>query len=124
MAEVIYSFESPLVLDNVVYRCHAAGRSHESGWQGWIEFRSAPGDDVRRTRLETTQPTRAALRAWAAGLNYAYLQDAIARAVEPLILRQRDDESRAFFSGPAPVSVVAASREVALDQHPALRLLI
>ena len=123
VAEVIYSFESVVVFGEVVYLAHVAGRVHGPAWEGWIEFQSEEGDDIRRTHRETTQPDRTALRAWAIGLPSTYLQEAFARAVEPLILRARDEASQAFFPGPAPASVAAPSNRGASASHPARRLL-
>jgi hypothetical protein len=124
VAEVIHSFESAVVFGEIVYVAHLAGRVRGPAWEGWIEFQSEDGDDIRRTHLETTQPDRTALRAWAFHLPASYLEEAFARAVEPLIMRARDETSQAFFEGPAPVSVAAPSNHGASASRLARRRLI
>lgn len=124
MAEVIYSFESVVVFREVVYFAHLAARVCGPAWEGWIEFQSEEGDDIRRTHLEITRPNRTALRAWAVDLPSSYLEEAFARAVEPLIMRARDEPSQAFFQGPAPGAVAAPSNRGAFASQPARRRLI
>ena len=68
--------------DGHVYRARAFGTRREDGtWIGWIEFSPHGGGLVRRTLRETTQPSRAALRYWALGLDEVYLEGALERAV-------------------------------------------
>ena len=116
MAEVIYSFESVVVFREVVYLAHLAARVSGPAWEAWIEFQSEEGDDIRRTHLETTRPNRTALRAWAVDLPSSYLEEAFARAVEPLIMRARDEPSQAFFQGPAPATVAKPQRVRVADR--------
>jgi amphi-Trp domain-containing protein len=59
---------------------YGEGRA-DGTWEGWLEF--APltaGLPARRTGRETTQPDRAALEYWAAGLEPLYLAGAFERA--------------------------------------------
>jgi hypothetical protein len=113
MAEVIHVFEHPLTLDNVAYTVQVCGRPAGNIWEGWIEFLSDESDDVRRTRRETTQPTRSALEYWAGGLSATYLEGAMQRTFDPPPIRQRMVRSRPQFDGPAeplpPYPVVAES---------------
>ena len=69
--------------DGHSYRAAAYGRARRDlSWIGWLEFSPVgTGGRTRRTGRETTQPDRAALRYWAAGLEPVYLEGAVARAV-------------------------------------------
>ncbi|MGH9172878.1 MAG: hypothetical protein ACRD1H_00905, partial [Vicinamibacterales bacterium] len=71
-------------------------------WEGWIEFASADGTDIRRTRRETTQPNREALEYWATGLSGTYLEGALARTLKPPAARGPKITSVPFFETPAP----------------------
>lgn len=70
-------------LDGHLYRARVMGRERRDGtWTGWLEFSPrGSGGVVRRTRTETTQPRRLALRYWALGLELVYLEGALARAL-------------------------------------------
>jgi hypothetical protein len=114
MAEVIQVFEDPIYLNREPYRAQVVGRPAGNIWEGWIEFVSADGEDVRRTPRETTQPDRDALRYWATGLSGTYLEGALARTLEPRVVR-RSRPAAAFFEAPAPnpvLDVVADDRAV------------
>jgi hypothetical protein len=106
MSEVIHTFDAPVILKAVAYRVQVVGRQSGHIWEGWIEFASEDGSDVRRTRRETTQPDRNALTYWATGLSRTYLEGALTRALEPLILRPRRQPTMPFFEAPAPGPVV------------------
>lgn len=69
--------------DGHVYKVRALGRQRaDKTWIGWLEFSPrGTGGLVRRTRRETTQPSRDALRYWAAGLQATYLEGALVRAL-------------------------------------------
>jgi hypothetical protein len=69
--------------DGHSYRARAMGRQRRDGtWIGWLEFTpSGSGGIVRRTDRETTQPSEGAVRYWALGLELAYLEGALERAV-------------------------------------------
>jgi hypothetical protein len=105
MAEVIHVFEQPIFLDGVPYRSQVCGREAGHIWEGWIEFIATDGSDVRRTRRETTQPNRDALRYWATGVSGTYLEGALTRTLEPLPVSIREPASVPLFEGPAPNSV-------------------
>ena len=98
MSEVIYIFNA-ITLDGVTYNAQVVGRKSGHIWEGWIEFESQDGADVRRTRRETTQPNRAALKYWASGLSRTYLEGALRRALEPLIVRPRTEPDDAVLPG-------------------------
>jgi hypothetical protein len=102
MSEVIYVFNYAVTLDGVSYNAQVSGRRAGHIWEGWIEFESQDGADLRRTRRETTQPNREALTYWATGLSRAYLEGALKRALEPLIVRPRMQPATPFFPAPAP----------------------
>ena len=83
MAELIQEF-TDAVRDarGRLYVARAYGEEGAGGtWVGWLEFRPLGGGAVRRTERETTQPDRGALEYWATGLEHAYLEGALARAV-------------------------------------------
>jgi len=68
--------------DGHVYRARAFGSRRADGtWVRWIEFSPHDGGIVRRTRRETTQPSRDALLYWALGLDGVYLDGALERAI-------------------------------------------
>ena len=69
--------------DGHLYRARVMGRQRADGtWIGWLEFSPrGSGGVVRRTRRETTQPSREALRYWATGLEPTYLEGALERAL-------------------------------------------
>ena len=81
MAEVVRTIDEPILLNGVPYRAQVAGRPNGNVWEGWIEFWSENGDDLRRTPRETTQPDRNALVYWASGLSGTYLEGALARTL-------------------------------------------
>ena len=82
MAELIQTYTETLRDSRgEEFTASAHGEERAGGtWEGWLEFRSAPGE-VRRTGRETTQPNRDALRYWASGLEPVYLDGAFSRAV-------------------------------------------
>jgi len=110
MSEVIHIFDISVVLDDVPYRAQVVGRPTGNIWEGWIEFESLDGSDVRRTGRETTQPNRDALTYWATGLSGTYLEGALLRALEPLIVPPRMQPAVPFFQAPAPGRPAAATR--------------
>jgi hypothetical protein len=77
--------------DGHLYRARAFGRQRsDHTWIGWLEFSPrGSGGIVRRTRRETTQPSRDALRYWAAGLQATYLEGALVRALHASSERSR-----------------------------------
>jgi hypothetical protein len=69
--------------DGHAYRARAIGAERADGtWIGWLEFRPVgSGGLARVTGRETTQPSEAAVRYWAEGLQPGYLEGALVRAV-------------------------------------------
>ena len=69
--------------DGHVYTARVFGRGRKGGtWVGWLEFTPrGTGVVVRRSPIETTQPSRDALVYWATGLEPVYLEGALARAI-------------------------------------------
>ena len=70
--------------DGHLYKARVLGRQRGDGtWIGWIEFSPrGTGGVVRRTKRETTQPSRNALRYWASGVQRTYLEGALNRALQ------------------------------------------
>lgn len=65
------------------YHARACGRSAEDGlWEGWIEFERIGGRETLRSPKETVQPNRLDADYWASGLTHAYLEGALARALD------------------------------------------
>jgi hypothetical protein len=102
VSEVIHVFDAPVYFANRHYRVQVCGKPEGHLWQGWIEFVSEDGTDLRRTRRETTQPDREALLYWAGGLSVTYLEGALARTVEPPSVRRVPPLTEPHFDRPAP----------------------
>jgi hypothetical protein len=102
MAEVILVSEEQVFLNGVGYTAQVVGQQAGHLWEGWIEFASEDGLDVRRTPRETTQPNRQALNYWATGLSGTYLEGALARTLPPAVPRRREVLAAPFFDAPAP----------------------
>lgn len=83
MAEVVYVFEHPIVIDGLPYVVQVAARPDGHIWEAWIEFVAFEGSDARRTPRETTQPDRDAVVYWAQGLSLTYLEGALQRTIRP-----------------------------------------
>lgn len=69
--------------DGTPYRASIFGGSRaDDTWTAWIEFDATDGSRRRlRTGQETSQPDRAAVEYWAAGLEPIYYDGALSRAV-------------------------------------------
>ena len=105
MAEVINTIEHPVLLNGVPYRAQIVGRPNGNIWEGWIEFASDNGSDVRRTPRETTQPDRNALVYWSQGLSGTYLEGALARTLTRLKVT-RHAMPEPFFEAPEASPVI------------------
>ena len=105
MAEVIQVFDTPILLNGIPYTAQVVGRPAGHIWEGWLEFASDEGRDVRRTPRETTQPNRESLAYWASGLSGTYLEGAFARTLTPPIVRGAETAAP-FFAEPAPSVIV------------------
>jgi hypothetical protein len=111
MAEVIQMLSPDVMLDEHDYHAQVCGRPVGNIWEGWIEFVSADGKEVRRTPRETTQPTREALAYWAEGLSPTYLEGALKRTLPPPPPRRVFVAAKPFFDGPAEAPEVDAAAE-------------
>lgn len=105
MAEVLEEFSDVLVDANGErYHARACGTEMPDGkWQGWLEFVLLDGKAAIRSARETTQPNRMDTKYWATGLTAVYLEGALQRALNPIVVRTvTRDEAR--FEGPAPMA--------------------
>jgi hypothetical protein len=129
MAEVLVSFETPVRDETGTHHARAVGRLAEDGmWEGWLEF--DPRDSEEPTLVgpvESRQPEREHLVYWATGLTPVYLEGAIRRARNPIIIRTRPVEEPAS-DAPAPRAVVVPGqqrvvhRDAVLDPFEVARL--
>jgi hypothetical protein len=70
--------------DGHAYSARAMGRQRQGRtvWEGWLEFSPRGGRGIiRRSPIETTQPSREALAYWASGIEPVYLEGALERAI-------------------------------------------
>ena len=104
MAEVLVEFSDPITdADGITYNARACGGEADNGhWQGWIEFIPLDGTEPIRSGRETTQPNRTDTVYWATGLTHVYLEGALQRALNPLVLRTPKPVSAPAYSEPAP----------------------
>src|SRR5205814_1294801 len=90
MAEVLRSFDEPIVDDSGAYRARVVGRVASDGlWEGWLEFlpiHSATGG-VLVSLIESRQPSREQTLYWASGLTVVYAEGALRRARDPVTVR-------------------------------------
>ena len=100
MAEVVRTFDDPLLLNGVPYVAQVCARPSGHTWEGWIEFVAVDGSDVRRTPRETTQPNRAAVVYWSEGLSGTYLEGALARTLTSVTVTKRE-VPEPYFDEPA-----------------------
>jgi len=117
MAEVLVRFtERVAAEDGTSYVAQACGGIADDGlWEGWIEFVSPSGTAVRTAR-ETEQPNRDDLLYWAEGLTVAYLQGALARALEPRnVAVPVEAPGTSIFSSPASRQRGPATPHAILD---------
>jgi hypothetical protein len=69
--------------DGGTYVAHVHGAEADDGrWEGWIVFEPVASGESITTGRETTQPNLRDLEYWATGLSTAYLEGALARAVD------------------------------------------
>jgi hypothetical protein len=105
MADVVRVFEDPVIWNGVPYTAQVCGRANGHLWEGWIEFATEDGSDVRRTPRETTQPDRDALVYWSQGLSGTYLEGALLRTVMRIKVTKRPLRS-SYFEAPDVSPVV------------------
>ena len=104
MADVLVTFSDPVTSPNgASYVARACGRQMADGrWEGWLEFERTDGSEVLRSARETTQPNRTDTEYWATGLTPVYLEGALGRAIDPLVLTPATAEESPAFEGPLP----------------------
>jgi hypothetical protein len=103
MAELLFEFQSLVSApDGTTYRARACGAPADGGlWEGWIEFVPVAGGAAVRSGRETTQPNRTDAVYWASGLTAVYLDGALKRALNPLVVVAPPLLDRPAFDGPA-----------------------
>lgn len=92
MAQVLLSFEEPVIDRDCRYHVRVVGRLAEDGmWEGWLEFEATNDPDCEPVigPVESRQPKREYLVYWATGLTTVFLQGALQRAREPIVMRSR-----------------------------------
>jgi hypothetical protein len=92
MAEVLRSFDEPIVHARGTFHARVVGRAAEDGmWEGWMEFvPTTPGvSDVVVSSVESRQPELEHLQYWADGLTVVYAEGALDRALHPVVVRTR-----------------------------------
>jgi hypothetical protein len=113
MAEVLRSFEDPITDQLGTYHARVVGRhADDKMWEGWLEFE--PIDGAGETvvgPVESRQPQREHLAYWAGGLSPVFVEGALRRAQNPLVVRTRVVEEPAS-DHPAPRMVTTPAREV------------
>jgi hypothetical protein len=116
MAEVFVEFSGLIVGDNgVPYRAHICGAPQPDGtWQGWVEFVPLDGGEPIRSGRETTQPNRTDAAYWATGLTAVYLEGALQRALNPVVVRHVATDVP-IFEEPAPAAHTTVIRSTTSD---------
>ncbi|MBA2260720.1 MAG: hypothetical protein H0W18_17675 [Acidobacteria bacterium] len=103
MAEVLHDLGRVIAADGKTYHVRACGSPLDDiRWQGWLEFEPADGGETIRSGRETTQPNRADTIYWASGLSLVYIEGALNRALNPLVLTVAEALAEPVFDGPAP----------------------
>jgi hypothetical protein len=113
MAEVLRSFDDPVTDQLGRYHARVVGRHAEDKmWEGWLEFEPiGRKGDVVVGPVESRQPEREHLAYWAGGLTPIFVEGALRRAQNPLVVRTRVVEE-AMSDHPAPRMVTGPPREV------------
>jgi hypothetical protein len=103
MAELLMSYDAPVIHKTGRYHARAVGRQAGDGmWEGWFEFEPLDSDEpVTVGPAETRQPEFHDLTYWATGITPVYLEGALARALHPLNVSVRID-SPPVSEAPAP----------------------
>jgi hypothetical protein len=117
MAEVLVEFSDPITdSDGITYTARACGSESDNGhWQGWIEFTPVDGGRAIRSGRETTQPNRTDALYWATGLTHIYLEGALQRALNPLVVRAPRPLGTPAHSEPAPAVTRAPATDSILN---------
>jgi len=103
MAELLMSYNEPVIDASGRYHARAIGRLADDGmWDGWIEFEPLDHDRaVVVGPVESRQPEAHDLAYWATGLTSVFLEGALKRALNPLTHRVRVPDVP-VSSAPAP----------------------
>jgi hypothetical protein len=94
MADVLKSYDAPVVNAQGRYHARAVGRlADDNMWEGWFEFEPLDDDSpVVVGPVESRQPEPHDLAYWATGITPVYLEGALERALKPLTVRVRVPE--------------------------------
>ena len=115
MAEVLHEFGLVTASNGETYHVRACGSALDGvRWQGWLEFEPVDGGETLRTSRETTQPDRAATIYWASGLTLVYIEGALNRALNLLVLTVPEPPPEPAFDGPAPPFQVREAPETSV----------
>jgi hypothetical protein len=104
MAEVLRSVDDPITDDGGTYHVRVVGRccDDDGMWEGWLEFEPLDGKGgIVVGPVESKQPEREHLVYWAGGLSAVFIEGALHRARNPLVVRTRVIEEPKS-SAPAP----------------------
>jgi len=116
MAETLRQFDAVIrAPDGTRYQAQACGAEMTDGmWEGWIEFVPLTDGKPLRSPRETTQPNRGDAVYWASGLTAVYLEGALTRALNPLVIVPPAEPPPPMFSEPArPIVAQPRGAEVA-----------
>lgn len=103
MAEVLHEYGLVTASNGETYQVRACGSALDDvRWQGWLEFEPVDGGETIRSPRETTQPDRAGTIYWATGLTLVYIEGALNRALNPLVIPIAEPLPEPAFEGPAP----------------------
>ena len=115
MAEVLHEFGLVTASNGETYQVRACGSTLDDvRWQGWLEFEPVDGGETIRSGRETTQPNRADTIYWATGLTLVYIEGALNRALNPLVLTVAEPLPEPAFDGPAPPLQVREAPETSV----------
>jgi hypothetical protein len=112
MAQLLRSFDEPIVHTKGTFHARVVGRLSEDGmWEGWMEFvpTSPGGTEVLVSSVESRHGELEHLQYWADGLTVVYAEGALDRALHPVVVRTRVAEIPAS-DRPAPRVVTTPPR--------------
>lgn len=110
MADVLMSFDEPVIDETGRYHARVVGRQAADGmWDGWLEFEPLDSEHPAIIGpVESRQPEPHDLSYWAGGLTPVFLEGALKRARNPLTVRVRVPEVPASNAPARRVHAVAA----------------